>query len=166
MKELVPTWHQTSQHWKQEAKGVINIFRTWKEGENFEPQILWSALTWRECPELGMFTSLVCLEMGERKHEKFKPESVLQQKLWGRAKSCSPDTLFLGWYMWSQFLVTTVPAVRPARFVMVAANPILNLLPVVPPITDFTTSSSFLVIGGAMASHVLLTNEREARKHF
>ena len=54
-----------------------------------------------------------------------------------------------------------MPAVGPVRFVVVAASPILNVLPVVLPMPDFfTTPRSFLVTGGAMASRVLTANQR------
>ena len=98
-----------------------------------------------------MFTSFVCLELGE----KCKPESV-GLGMRKSAKSYPPrHSVPRMTYMtqmthvnWRQFLAAPAPAVGPVTFVMVAASPILNVLPVVPPIPDhyspllITTASS------------------------
>ena len=86
MKEQVSSCYHTFQHWKQETKGIINIFKTWKDGKNFEPEMF--GLSWSEEDVLkvdvlkvyflrNVFTSFVCLELGE----KCKPEWVWQQKV-------------------------------------------------------------------------------------
>lgn len=167
MKEQVSNWYQTLQHWKRETKGVIYIFKPWKDGKNFEPEMF--GLSWSEEGVLkvswGMCSPHLCVLSWVKNVSLSQYGSRRYEEEWSPVP---PDTVprmtyVTIWHMWtdsSSFLLL-FQLWDQLGLVMVAASPILNGLPVVLPMPDFfTTPRSFLVTGGAMASRVLTTNQR------
>lgn len=110
MKEQVSNWYQTLQHWKRETKGVIYIFKPWKDGKNFEPEMF--GLSWSEEGVLkvswGMCSPHLCVLSWVKNVSLSQYGSRRYEEEWSPVP---PDTLFLGWHTWPYDIcqLTAVP---------------------------------------------------------